>query len=152
MTAGLPRDSTPIAGPTARPSTHTVLYDPDGLIEAGHPLDREPYESLVTAVLAWTGEDTLATRDYEQIGLQLTGHARAVAADVRCRADQLPKNSGPQALADVVLREAEGRLSAKLKGTVRCVQNRARLVRALYERLDRLESALALERVAPGGG
>jgi HEPN domain-containing protein len=123
-------------------STHTVLHDPDGLIEAGLPLDREPYESLVKAVLAWTGEDTLTTRDLEQIALQLTGHARAVAADVRRRADQLPKDSGPKALADVVLREAEGRLSATLEGTVRCVQNRARLVRALYERLDRPDAAL----------
>ncbi|MFH8760650.1 DUF6415 family natural product biosynthesis protein [Streptomyces atroolivaceus] len=130
-------------------STHTVLYDPDGLIEAELPLDREPYESLVKAVLAWTGEDTLTTRDLEQIALQLTGHARAVASDVRRRADQLPKSSGPRALADVVLREAEGRLSATIEGTVRCVQNRARLVRALYERLDRLAAALAPERVAP---
>jgi Family of unknown function (DUF6415) len=122
-------------------STHTVLYDPDGLIEAGLPLDREPYECLVKAVLAWTGQDTLTTRDLEQIALQLTGHARAVASDVRRRADQLPKDSGPKALADVVLREAEGRLSTTIEGTVRCVQNRARLVRALYERLDRLEAA-----------
>ncbi|MFD3548982.1 DUF6415 family natural product biosynthesis protein [Streptomyces sp. NPDC058655] len=133
-------------------SSHTVLYDPDGLIEAELPLDREPYECLVKAVLAWTGEDTLAVRDYEQIALQLTGHARAVASDVRRRADQLPKSSGPRALADVVLREAEGRLSATLEGTVRCVQNRARLVRALYERLDRLETTLVPERVAPEGG
>ncbi|MFD9601823.1 DUF6415 family natural product biosynthesis protein [Streptomyces sp. NPDC059970] len=133
-------------------STHTVLYDPDGLIEAELPLDREPYESLVKAVLAWTGPDTMTTRDYEQIALQLTGHARAVASDVRCRADQLPKDSGPKALADLVLKEADGRLSATLEGTVRCVQNRARLVRALYERLDRLEAALAPERVAPSGG
>ncbi|MFH8582374.1 DUF6415 family natural product biosynthesis protein [Streptomyces zaomyceticus] len=132
--------------------SHTVLYDPDGLIEAELPLDRKPYESLIKAVLAWTGEDTLATRDYEQIALQLTGHARALAADVRRRADQLPKSSGPWALADVVLREAEGRLSATLEGTVRCVQNRACLVRALYERLDRLEAALAPERVVPSGG
>jgi endonuclease III len=124
-------------------STHTVLYDPDGLIEAGLPLDREPYECLVKAVLAWTGQDTLTARDLEQIALQLTGHARAVAADVRRRADQLPKDSGPKALADVVLREAEGRLSVPIDGTVRCVQNRARLVRALYERLDRLEGAAA---------
>ncbi|MFJ1930386.1 MULTISPECIES: hypothetical protein [unclassified Streptomyces] len=88
------------------------------------------------------GEDTLAERDYEQIGFQLTGHAQeAVASDVRRRADQLPKSSGRRALADVVLREAEGRLSALLEGTVRCVQNRARLVRALYGRLDWLESA-----------
>ncbi|MFE9399868.1 DUF6415 family natural product biosynthesis protein [Streptomyces flavidovirens] len=127
-------------------STHTVLYDPDGLIEAELPLDREPYESLKT-VLAWTGPDALAERDYEQIALQLTGHARAVASDVRRRADQLPKGSGPRALADVVLREAEGRLSATLEGTVRCVQNRARLVRALYARLDHLEAASALRAV-----
>ncbi|MCZ9355157.1 restriction endonuclease, partial [Streptomyces mutabilis] len=60
---------------------------------------------------------------------------------VRRRADQLPKDSGPKALADVVLREAEGRLSVPIEGAVRCVQNRARLVRALYERLDRLEAA-----------
>ncbi|WP_434600678.1 DUF6415 family natural product biosynthesis protein [Streptomyces sp. A5-4] len=123
-------------------STHTVLYDPDGLIEAELPLDREPYECLIKAVLAWTGPDALTTRDYEQIALQLTGHARAVASDVRRRADQLPKNSGPKALADVVLREAKGRLSATLEGTVHCVQNRARMVRALYERLDRLTEAV----------
>ena len=122
-------------------STYTVLYDPDGLIEAELPLDREPYECLVKVVLAWTGEETLTTRDMEQIALQLTGHARAVAADVRRRADQLPKDSGPKALADVVLREAEDRLSTAIEGTVRCAQNRARLVRALYARLDRLETA-----------
>ncbi|MFB7293372.1 DUF6415 family natural product biosynthesis protein [Actinacidiphila glaucinigra] len=133
-------------------SSHTVLYDPTGLIEAELPLDREPYECLVKAVLAWTGKDTHATRDYEQIGLQLTGHARAVAADVRSRASQLPKDSGPRALADVVLHEAEGRLSVPLEGTVRCVQNRARLVRALYERLDRLEAAVAPGKAAPSGG
>ncbi|MFG2676852.1 DUF6415 family natural product biosynthesis protein [Streptomyces sp. NPDC048445] len=126
-------------------STHTVLYDPDGFIEAELPLDREPYECLVKAVLAWTGEDTLAERDYEQIDLQLTGHARAVASDVRRRANQLAKDSGPRALADVVLREAEGRLSATLEGTVQCVQNRARLVRALYERLDRLETTAPVQ-------
>ncbi|WP_398853843.1 hypothetical protein [Streptomyces lateritius] len=75
-----------------------------------------------------------------------------MTTDVRRRADQLPKSSGPWALAAVVLRDAEGRLSSTLEGTVRCVQNRARLVRALYERLGRLEAVLAPERVVPGGG
>ncbi|MFD9607189.1 DUF6415 family natural product biosynthesis protein [Streptomyces sp. NPDC059970] len=117
--------------------THVVLYDPRGLIEAELPLDRAPHEALVTAVLAWKNPD-LAPRDYEQIALQLTGHARAVAADVQRHAAALPKNDGRGALAEVVLREADGRLSAPLQGTVRCVQNRARLVRALYTRLDRL--------------
>jgi hypothetical protein len=61
--------------------THTVLYDPHGLIEAELPLDRAPYEALVTAVLAWKNPD-LEPRDYEQISLQLTGHARAVGGVV----------------------------------------------------------------------
>ncbi|MEW1678495.1 restriction endonuclease [Streptomyces noursei] len=117
--------------------THTVLYDPRGLIEAELPLDRAPHEALVTAVLAWDEPD-LAPCDYEQIALQLTGHARAVAADVRRLAAARPKSDGRGALAEVVVREADGRLSAPLEGTVRCVQNRARLVRSLYTRLDRL--------------
>ncbi|MER5371007.1 restriction endonuclease [Streptomyces sp. NPDC002722] len=117
--------------------THAVLYDPHGLIEAELPLDRAPYEALVTAVLAWKNPH-LNPRDYEQIALQLTGHARAVAADVCRHAAVLPKSGGRGALAEVVLREADGRLSAPLERTARCVQNRARLVRALYTRLDRL--------------
>ncbi|MEO3978114.1 restriction endonuclease [Streptomyces sp. CAU 1734] len=117
--------------------THTVLHDPQGLIEAELPLDRAPHEALVTAVLAWKNPD-LAPRDYEQIALQLNGHARAVAADVRRHTAALPKNDGRGALADIVLREADNRLSAPLKGTAHCAQNRARLVRALYTRLDRL--------------
>ncbi|MFI6125236.1 restriction endonuclease [Streptomyces sp. NPDC051064] len=117
--------------------TYTVLHDPHGLIEAQLPLDRAPYEVLVTAVLAWT-DPHLEPRDYEQIALQLTGHARAVAADVRRHAAALPKNDSRGALAEVVLREADGRPSAPLERTVRCAQNRACLVRALYTRLDRL--------------
>ncbi|MFJ8677524.1 DUF6415 family natural product biosynthesis protein [Streptomyces sp. NPDC093589] len=123
-------------------STRTVLYDPDGRIEAELPLDREPYEALVAAVLAWTEPDTaLQPCDYEQIALQLTGHAHAVAFDVRRYVACLPKGSGRRALAEVVLAEAERRLSTPSKGTARCVQQRARLVRALYERRDRLEKA-----------
>ncbi|MGV9884798.1 DUF6415 family natural product biosynthesis protein [Streptomyces sp. NPDC003006] len=117
--------------------THVVLYDPQGLIEAELPLDRAPHEALITTVLAWKNPD-LEPRDYEQIALQLTGHARAVAADVRRHAAALPKSDDRGALAEVVLREADGRLSAPLEGTARCAQNRARLVRALYTRLDRL--------------
>ncbi|MGF1344494.1 DUF6415 family natural product biosynthesis protein [Streptomyces flavovirens] len=116
---------------------YTVLHDPEALLDAELPRDRAPHEALVTAVLAWKDPD-LAPRDYEQIALQLTGHARAVAADVQRLAATLPKSDGRGALADVILREADGRLSAPLKGTARCVQNRARLVQALYTRLDRL--------------
>lgn len=117
--------------------THIVLHDPHGLFEAELPLDRAPHEALVTAVLAWKNPD-LAPSDYQQIALQLTGHARAVAADIRRHAAALPKSDGRGALAEVVLREADGRLATPIEGTARCAQNRARLVRALYTRLDRL--------------
>ncbi|MFF9569986.1 DUF6415 family natural product biosynthesis protein [Streptomyces sp. NPDC014685] len=146
MTAGHPRETASAAPPATPPNTHTVLYDPDGLIEADLPLDREPYELLVKTVLAWTGTETLTERDYKQIALQLTGHVRAVAADVRRLAAALPKSDGRGALAEVILREADGRLSAPLKGTARCVQSRARLVQALYSRLDRLTEAVAAAR------
>ncbi|MFD4764220.1 hypothetical protein ACFWOJ_37015 [Streptomyces sp. NPDC058439] len=82
----------------------------------------------------------------EQIALQLTGHARAVAADVRRHAAALPKSDGRGALAEVVLREADGRLSAALEGTAGCAQNRALLVRVLYTRLDRLTEAAPAAR------
>ncbi|WP_255310684.1 hypothetical protein [Streptomyces viridosporus] len=47
VTAGHPRETAPTARPVMHTSTHTVLYDPDGLIEAELPLDRELYENLV---------------------------------------------------------------------------------------------------------
>ncbi|MFD3524831.1 restriction endonuclease [Streptomyces sp. NPDC058653] len=121
--------------------THIVLHDTHGLIEEQLPLDRAPYEVLVTAVLASKDPD-LEPRDYEQIALQLTGHARAIAAHVRHHSNALPKNDGRSALAEIVLREAAARLSVPLQGTARCAQNRARLVRALYTQLDRLTAVL----------
>ncbi|MEV4195936.1 hypothetical protein AB0J65_31800, partial [Streptomyces toxytricini] len=68
--------------------------------------------------------------------------------DVRRAADQLPADHADHAdhvarvLADIVLEE-ERRLSGAPDGTVRCAQGRARLIRALYERLDRLTEAAA---------
>ncbi|WP_055689888.1 hypothetical protein [Streptomyces prasinus] len=107
--------------------TYTVLHDSHGLVAAELPLDRAPYKALVITVLAWQNPN-LTSRDYEQIALQLTGHARAVAADVQRHAATLPKNDGRGALAEVILREAAGRLSAPIQGAARCAQNRARLV------------------------
>ncbi|MYX18456.1 restriction endonuclease [Streptomyces sp. SID8374] len=117
-------------------STHQVLHQ--DAVAAELPLDRGPYECLVTAVLAWAGSQSLPASDCEQLALQLTGHAREVAADVRRLAKQLPESSGRRALADMVLTEADQRLGAPLKGTVQCVQERAQVVRSLYARLDRL--------------
>ncbi|THA28437.1 restriction endonuclease [Streptomyces sp. A1277] len=121
--------------------THVVLYDPLGLIEAELPLDRELHKGLVKAVLGWTGDPGLPPADLKQITLLLTGSARAVAADVRRAADLLPQEHAARVLADVVLEEADRRLSVPAEGTSRCTQRHARLVRALYERLDRLVSA-----------
>ncbi|WP_405691210.1 restriction endonuclease [Streptomyces sp. NBC_01185] len=117
--------------------THAALKDPHGPTAAEAPPDRAPYEALITAVLAWR-KPNLTPCDYEQIVLQLTGHARAVAAAIQRRASALPKGDGRGALAEIVLREATARLTAPIEGTARCAQDRARLVRALYERLDRL--------------
>ncbi|MGW1278912.1 restriction endonuclease [Streptomyces tsukubensis] len=118
--------------------THTVLYDPQGLIEAELPLDREPYESLVAAVLAWPVTAALPAADCQQIALQLTGHARAVAADVQRRAALLPESDGRRALAEIELGVMQRCLATPLEGTVSCAQGRARTVRELYTRLDRL--------------
>ncbi|MFH9426292.1 DUF6415 family natural product biosynthesis protein [Streptomyces sp. NPDC017529] len=115
-------------------STHTVLYDPTDEL----PLDREAHRDLIQAVLAWTAIPKPAAADLQHIALQLTGAAQAVASDVRRTAARLPGDHPALALADVVLAEADRRLSVAPQATVRCVQNRARLVRALYERLDRL--------------
>ncbi|MFF8643285.1 hypothetical protein [Streptomyces sp. NPDC015345] len=43
------------------------------------------------------------TPRHEQIAFQLTGHARAVAADVQRHAVTLPQNDGRGALSEVIL-------------------------------------------------
>ncbi|MEU1895757.1 restriction endonuclease [Streptomyces pristinaespiralis] len=118
---------------------HAVLHDPHALVDEQLPLAREPHMLLVQAVLAWTSKSTVAPRDCEQITLQLSGHARAVAADVRRRCAIMRLDAKSLALTEVVLGEAERRLSTPSMGTIACAQGRARLVRALYERLDCLD-------------
>ncbi|WP_369265824.1 restriction endonuclease [Streptomyces harbinensis] len=124
--------------------------DPEGRIEGRLSQHRAPYQALVAAVLAWT-KPTLAPRDYEQIALLLTAHARSLATEIHHRAMQLPQGDGRRALATVVLADAAWQLSAPIAGTARCTHNRARVVRALYERLDRLTQppAASAEGVPP---
>ncbi|MFF6984500.1 restriction endonuclease [Streptomyces sp. NPDC008343] len=119
-------------------STHLVLHDPEGRLDAELPLDRELHKALVKAVLGWTGAPGLPPADLRQIALLLTGAARAVAVDVRRAADLLPDDHAACVLAYIVLEEADRHLSVPLEGAARCAQANARLVRALYERLDRL--------------
>ncbi|WP_374701895.1 DUF6415 family natural product biosynthesis protein [Streptomyces sp. CB02959] len=134
---------------TSMPSTHTLLHDPKGRIEAELPLDRGPHEGLVEAVLAWNGDVSPQATDCEQIALQLTGAARAVADDVRRAAALLPAEHPARALAEYVLEEADRRLAAGLEGTLGCAQGRARLVRELYGRLDRLAGLTPHTATAP---
>ncbi|MFD8621691.1 restriction endonuclease [Streptomyces sp. NPDC059513] len=120
----------------------TVVYDSSGTVTDGLALDRGPNLALVAAVLAWgqTPEGVRAA-DCVQIGLQLTGHARCVAADVRQRFEALPADSELRPLTRVVLRESVSRLSTGPAVTVAQLQNRARLITALYRALDRLDAA-----------
>ncbi|MGW8883884.1 restriction endonuclease [Streptomyces sp. NPDC055749] len=119
--------------------THTVLHDPESILAESMPLDREMHLALSAAVLAWEpAEAGLRSADVEQISLQLTGHARCVASDLRNALEHLPKDSELRPLTEVVLREAVRRLSAPSHNSVPYAQNRARLVRALYRALDRL--------------
>ncbi|WP_405747297.1 restriction endonuclease [Streptomyces sp. NBC_01525] len=124
----------------------TAVYAPNGRLGAnlGVRLDREPHMRLVQAVIAWAGHATLPPGDCDQIALQLTEHARTVAAEVRRCCSVLLSDAEPRVLAEVVLEEADRRLAQRRLGTVRCVQMRVRQVRALYERLDRLQVARAV--------
>ncbi|WP_338014484.1 DUF6415 family natural product biosynthesis protein [Streptomyces sp. CB00455] len=92
-------------------------------------------------MLGWSADPDLRPAGVEQIALQLTGAAHAVAADVRHAAEQLTDGHTARILACVVLAEAGHRLAAGPQGTVRCAQGYARLVRVLYEHLDRLTEA-----------
>ncbi|MGI5451436.1 DUF6415 family natural product biosynthesis protein [Streptomyces sp. CA-243310] len=130
-------------------SSTNLVHDPEGRLDAELPLDRELHKALVKAVLGWTANAALPPADLQQIALLLTGVARTVAADVHRAADLLPEDHAARALADVVLDEADRRLAAPLEDTARCAQGRAQLVRALYERLDRLASVAPQAVAAP---
>ncbi|MFF7409045.1 DUF6415 family natural product biosynthesis protein [Streptomyces lydicus] len=68
---------------------------------------------------------TLPPHGYDQIALQLTGHAWAVVAEVRRCCTALPPHAEPRVLVEVVLEEADRRLAQPRLGTVRCTQMRA---------------------------
>jgi hypothetical protein len=121
-------------------SGHQVLHDPDVVLDGELPLDRAPHQLLVRAVLAVSDPAGLAPADCTQIALQLTGHARIVARDVEQLAGQFPEHDGRRLFAEDVLRQARERLATPLESTLRCVQGRARIVRDLYARLDRLST------------
>ncbi|MBK3559635.1 restriction endonuclease [Streptomyces sp. MBT56] len=117
---------------------YTVLYDPEGHLAAELPLDRTTHEHVARAVLTWSDPDALVPDDYEQVGLLLAGAARAVADDVRALAVQLPEHDGRRLFAEFVMGQADDCLARPSRNLLR-VRDRARTLRALYERLDRLQ-------------
>jgi hypothetical protein len=78
-----------------------------------------------------------ATDDSEQVGL-LRRAAHAVADDVRALAAGLPGDDGRHLCAEVVMGQADDCL-ARLSRKLFRIRDRARTLRALYERLDRLQ-------------
>ncbi|WP_051862860.1 hypothetical protein [Streptomyces ochraceiscleroticus] len=131
--------TSPPAAPLARLSAGR---DHPGALgsEAELPLDRETHKRLVAAVLSGNDAEPLMSQDdCRQAALQLTGVACVVADDVRQAADRLPTQHAARVLADYVWEETDRHLAAPLEDTVGGAQGRARLVRALYERLNRLE-------------
>ncbi|MEW2265982.1 restriction endonuclease [Streptomyces sp. NPDC047853] len=123
-------------------STHHVLYDPEGRLTAELPPDRAVHEQAVRMALAWSSPLDVPADDVAAIGHLLAGAARVVADAVRACATRLPEDDGRRLFAELILQEADGRLSQPCTSLHR-VHNRARLIRALYERLDRLQSAAA---------
>lgn len=117
---------------------YTVLYHPEGRIAAELPLDRTTHEHVARAVLTWSDPDALRPDDYEQVGLLLAGAARAVADDVRALAVRLPEDDGRRLFAEFVVGQADDCLARPSQNLLR-VRDRARTLRALYERLNRLQ-------------
>uniref|UniRef100_UPI003F493167 restriction endonuclease n=1 Tax=Streptomyces sp. CA-136453 TaxID=3240050 RepID=UPI003F493167 len=128
-------------------STHHVLYDPEGRLAAELPLDRETHERVVRTAMAWSSPVDVPAADVVQVGHLLAGAARVVAEEVRTCADRLPEDDGRRLFAELILQEADGRLSQPCT-SLRGVQNRARLIRALYERLDRVQAAVPVDEAA----
>ncbi len=123
-------------------SAHHVLYDPQGRLTTELPPDREVHEQVVRTVLAWSSPLDVPADDVAAIGHLLAGAARVVADEVRRCTARLPEDDGRRLFAELILQEADGRLSRPCTSLNRA-HNRARLIRALYERLDRLQSAAA---------
>lgn len=128
-------------------STHHALYDPEKRLTAELPPDRTVHEQAVRTALAWSSPLDVPAADVAAIGLLLAGAARVVADTVRLHAARLPEDDGRRVFAELIVKEADGRLLQPCTSLHR-VHNRARLIRALYERLDRLEAAVPVDESA----
>ncbi|GAA2467569.1 restriction endonuclease [Streptomyces mauvecolor] len=125
---------------------HSTEYDPERRIKAALPLDRLSHTRLLRAALSWTDPTALPPDDYEQVALLLTEASHAVATDLRHHMDRLPPDDNRRALTETVLNEVDRRPMQPSRNTLHGVQNLARLLRDLYERLDRLRDTAPAAR------
>jgi hypothetical protein len=123
-------------------STLHVLHDPEGRLATELPPDRAVHMQVVRTALAWSSPLDVPANDVAAIGHLLAGAARVAADEVRRCMARLPNDDGRRVLAELILQEADGRLSQPCT-SLNQVHNRARLIRALYERLDRLQPVAA---------
>ncbi|MCT9141732.1 restriction endonuclease [Streptomyces violarus] len=128
-------------------NTHHALHDPAGRLAAECPPDRSAHEQVARTALAWSSPLDVPARDVTQIGHLLAGAARVVADEVRTHAARLPENDGRRLFAELILQDADESLSQPCTSLHR-VHKRARLIRALYERLDRLQGAVPVDESA----
>ncbi|MEU8461708.1 restriction endonuclease [Streptomyces sp. NPDC029003] len=136
-------------------NVHFVLHAPhDSHADPEEfPLDRATHEALADAAL---GDTPDPRADLQLLALQLAGAARVIAEDLRRAADRLPPHHSLRALTDMLL-EATDRATDRATAPElpadagRCARDRARLVRALYARLDRLGAAVPAPAVRAAG-
>ncbi|MEY2229474.1 DUF6415 family natural product biosynthesis protein [Streptomyces sp. BF23-19] len=131
---------------------HSVVHDPDGRLGHELPLDREPHLQLAASVLAWTPETVPPVGDTALAVLELTGHARLLRDELADRIDRLPDDCELRQLLTYSMGEADRRLSPAAMspcGDLAHVQNRARLLQALYGALDRLEAEQPVRGLSP---
>ncbi|GAA3760773.1 restriction endonuclease [Streptomyces tremellae] len=129
-------------------NTYHVQHVHDGRPAAALPPDRALHDQAVRTVLSWSAPHDAAADEIAQAGLLLTGAARVVADTVRTRAARLPEDDGRRLFAELILHEADTSLTRPCTN-LHQVQGRARLIRALYERLDRLDAATETATTAP---
>jgi hypothetical protein len=122
----------------------STVHDPEAILDAEIPLDREPHERLVETVLRWRADGTTPPpADLDQIALQLTGYARMLLEDVNTACTDLSPSIPAAMLGRITCDEARRRLDCRQPpgGRLVLVQSRARLVKALHQALDRAEEA-----------
>ncbi|MEV3896510.1 restriction endonuclease [Streptomyces sp. NPDC098077] len=128
-------------------SSHHVVHAPRRDSADAVPLDRATHARAARTALGWTTPLDAPAGELAEVGLLLAGAIRVVADDVRLHSGRLPEGDGRRVFAELILREA-GRLPSLPCTRLSQVHGRARMLRALYERLDRVRQASPVHEAA----